>query len=398
MREKRTNWGPWVLGGGLATLMVGCGPPMNQPTPAEGGTPAAAPVQVAEKLSNEPFVPASPVGIEVTEANIPKDNPITPAKVELGKLLYFDPRLSKDGTISCATCHNPTMGWGDAAPVSTGIRGQLGGRSAPTVMNRVLGTEQFWDGRAASLEEQAVGPIANPIEMGFTVAEAAERLAKIPGYARRFQEVFGGPPNEERIGKAIATFERTILVGGAPNDYYEAAEHYIGTEPFEDDTEEDLRERAEALEGWKNHPMSASALRGRTLYFGKANCSRCHVGPNLTDEQYHNIGVGMDKPDFDKGREAHTGKVEDRGAFRTPTLRNISDTAPYMHDGSQANLEVVVDFYDQGGHKNEWLSAKMEPLNLTAEEKTDLVAFLREGLQGTVTHVEVPELPQEAGE
>jgi cytochrome c peroxidase len=355
-------------------------------------------VASAARFSHQAYLPESPVGIEVEVSNIPADNPMTRAKVELGKLLYFDPRLSRDGTISCATCHHPRTGWTDAAPVSTGIRGQLGGRSAPTVMNRVLGTEQFWDGRAASLEEQAVGPIGNPIEMGFTVEEAAVRLAKIPGYAERFQAVFQGPPNKERIGKAIATFERTVLVGGAPNDYFEAAESFIGSKPHEDDTAEDLRERSEALEGWKKNPMSASAMQGRGIYFGKGKCSLCHVGPNLTDEQYHNIGVGMDRQDFDKGREVHTGLEKDRGAFRTPTLRNISDTAPYMHDGSQPNLEVVVDFYNQGGHKNPWLSPRMQPLGLSSQEKKDLVAFLREGLQGTVTHVEVPALPSEAGE
>lgn len=338
-------------------------------------------------------LPPAPAGIEVGQDLIPADNPLTPAKVHLGKQLYFDPRLSRDGTVSCASCHHPDKGFGDAAPVSTGIDGQKGGRSAPTVMNRVLAPVQFWDGRAASLEEQALGPIGNPIEMGFSPEEAAARLATIPGYATQFQAVFGGPVTPGRIAKAIASYERTVMAGGAPHDYHDAAAPYLDSEPDPDEEPEDRVYREKVLREWREHPMSAAALRGKQVYFQKGKCSLCHVGPNLADEQYHNLGVGMAAADPDLGRYVVTKKEADKGAFKTPTLRNIADTAPYMHDGSQKTLEEVVEFYDQGGHANPWLSPRIQKLGLTAAEKADLVAFLREGLQGVVTGKGEPELP-----
>ncbi len=326
---------------------------------------------------------------EDLSAYIPADNPLTPAKVELGRQLYFDKRLSRDGSVSCASCHDPARGWADGSAVSTGIDGQLGGRSAPTVINHLFGKTQFWDGRAASLEEQALGPIANPVEMGFSVEEAVERLRGIEGYQLQFEAVFKGPATAESLGRAIAAFERTILSGGNKNDYYEAAERFFD---WDEEGEEDAEVRRianRALDLEAQHRMSLSAERGRALYYGKANCSACHVGADLTDELFHNIGVEPQDP----GRSAVTGLERDLGAFKTPTLRNIALTAPYMHDGSLKTLVEVVEHYNRGGVANEHLSDKIFPLKLSAQEVQDLARFMEEALTGTITEVEVPRLP-----
>ena len=350
--------------------------------------------RLAEPGAHVAFVPEAPLGLTTKLATvIPADNPLTPAKVELGRQLYFDKRLSRDATVSCATCHDPARGWTDCAGVSTGIQGQKGGRSAPTVINRILGRSQFWDGRAATLEEQAVGPIGNPIEMGFTADDAAQLLNTVPGYRMQFEKVFGGPATSERIGKALAAFERTILSGANKNDYYEAAKPLFDWDPAD---EKDLAFKAKAekvLEAEREHRMSAAAERGRELYFGKASCSLCHVGEDLTDEQFHNLGLGFDKPKPDLGRFDKTKLEADKGAFRTPSLRNIMLTAPYMHDGSLRTLREVVEHYDKGGIANPWLSNKMVPLKLTEQEKQDLVRFMEEALTGSITEVEIPRLP-----
>jgi len=343
--------------------------------------------------AHEAFVPEAPLGVMSDLAErIPADNPLTRAKVELGRQLYFDKRLSRDGTVSCATCHDPAKGWTDNLPVSTGIQGLHGGRSAPTVMNRLLGKTQFWDGRAATLEEQAVGPIANPVEMGFTSAEAASRLEGIEGYAIQFDAVFGGGPTPERIGKAIAAFERTILVGANKNDYYELALPWFDFDPEGEDAET-VAEWNRVLDLEATHRMSPAAERGREVFFRQGRCAVCHVGEDLTDEQFHNLGIGMDAEAPDLGRFEETGDPADTGAFKTPSLRNVVLTAPYMHDGSLATLMNVVDHYVKGGTPNEHLSPKMLPLDLTEQQRQDLVRFMEEALTGPVTEVEVPRLP-----
>jgi len=347
--------------------------------------------RLAAPDAHKPFVPERPLGITADLASlIPADNPLTPAKVDLGQQLYFDKRLSRDGGTSCATCHDPAKGWTDTAPVSTGIGGQTGGRSAPTVVNRILGATQFWDGRAASLEEQAVGPIANPIEMGFTHEEAVARVNAIPGYALQFEAVFGGPATIDGIGKAIAAFERTILSGASKNDYFEQALPFFEYEPDEDEDPAFLARMEQVLLLEETHRMSLQAERGRELFFGEAGCSACHVGQDLTDELFHNIGIGTG---VDAGRVAVTGDEKDTGAFKTPSLRNIVLTAPYMHDGSLETLMDVVRHYNLGGDGNAHLSDKVFALNLTEQEMQDLVRFMEEALTGTVTEVEVPDLP-----
>jgi cytochrome c peroxidase len=337
------------------------------------------------------FVPERPLGITDDLADhIPADNLLTPAKVDLGRQLFFDRRLSRDGSVSCATCHDPAKGWADAAPVSTGLGGQTGGRSAPTVVNRMLGATQFWDGRAASLEEQAVGPIANPIEMGFTHEDAVARVSAIPGYAMQFQAVFGGRVDIDRIGMAIAAFERTILSGANKNDYFERALPLFEYEPDEDEDPEFLARVERILMLEETHRMSLQAENGRGLFFGKAGCSACHVGQDLTDELFHNIGIATG---VDLGRAAVSGEGSHTGAFKTPSLRNILHTAPYMHDGSKATLMDVVRHYNLGGDGNAHLSDKVFPLGLTEQEMQDLVRFMEEALTGHVTEVEVPRLP-----
>ncbi|QDU39452.1 Cytochrome c551 peroxidase precursor [Maioricimonas rarisocia] len=308
---------------------------------------------------------AEPLGLKTVRH--PKDNAPTPEKIQLGKQLYFDPRLSRDSTISCASCHDPQKGFSNGEQFATGVRGQVGGRNSPTVINAAFNRFQFWDGRAGSLEEQALGPIQNPIEMDMTLDEVVERLNAIEGYRRQFQKVFGSDVTPENIGRAIAAYERTILSGDAPYDRYK------------DGDESALSEAAE---------------RGMKLFFGKANCSACHAGANFTDNAFHNIGVGMDRDEPDHGRFSISSLGGDTGSFKTPTLREIARTGPYMHDGSLKTLEEVVAYYSRGGNPNPYLDEELFPLNLTAEQQQDLVTFLKEGLSSeNYPNHQPPELP-----
>jgi cytochrome c peroxidase len=299
--------------------------------------------------------PQSPLGLP--PIFWPDENPFTPQKAELGKLLFFDKRLSSDGTISCATCHAPSMAFTDRAPVSTGLKSQQGGRNAPTVINRAFSTLQFWDGRASSLEDQAKGPLANPIEMtlddhpDIAHHHVVERLQAVPGYVKRFEQAFGKTDFAiDQVAKAIATFERTVLSANSPYDRYQAGDQ---------------------------NAMTAEQVRGMNIFFKKAACDSCHLGFNFTDGSYMNVGIGMDKPKPDFGRFLVTQKEEDKGAFKTPTLREIEHTFPYMHDGSLKTLEEVVEHYDKGGIPNPNLSPRMKLLHLTGQEKKELVSFLK---------------------
>lgn len=328
----------------------------------------AVPLRAADDFGGSDYPYKLPLGLK-SAPDVPSANPLTDAKVALGKLLYFDKRISGDGTVSCATCHDPQRGWTDRSPVSTGIRGQKGGRSAPTVLNAAYMEVQFWDGRAKSLEEQAKGPVQNPIEMGSTHPETVKRIAAVKGYRPLFKAAFGDETVDiERVAQAIASFERTILTGNAPYDRY--------------------------LAGYKT-AMSASAVRGQALFNDstKANCAICHDGFNFSDSDFHNLGVGMKAKTPDLGRYEVTKAEKDKGAFKTPTLRNLADTAPYMHDGSEKTLREVVEFYNRGGEKNAWLDGRIHPLGLTAKEIDDVVAFL-DALNGDKVLVAEPKLPE----
>jgi len=329
-----------------------------------------------------------PLGIprDIWEIFVPPDNPITPEKVELGRKLYFDKRLSVDNTVSCATCHDPKFAFTDGKKVSEGVKGQKGARNAPTVLNAMFYEEQFWDGRAKTLEEQAKQPIINPIEMGMPDHDAVvKKLKGIPEYVDAFKKVFGGEITIDRIAQAIAAFERTLLTGNSPFDRFIAGDQ---------------------------NAISESAKRGWQLFQGKARCITCHEfnrsNPFFTDNKYHNIGVAMNQEGFaelarkaellvkegkldqrkldelalnpaysELGRFLVTFNPKDIGAFKTPTLRNVELTAPYMHDGSEATLLDVIEFYNRGGNENPNLSGEMRPLNLTDQEKQDLVEFLK---------------------
>jgi cytochrome c peroxidase len=342
-----------------------------------------------------------PLGLDLGQAQIKglEKNPLTRAKVELGRQLYFDTRLSKDNTVSCASCHHPQEGFSRHTNTGVGIKGQKGGRNSPVSYNRILSDLQFWDGRAGSLEDQAIGPIQNPIEMGNTHEAAVKTISAIPGYALQFDSIFPGEGvTIGNVGKAIAAFERVLVTGPAPYDYQESFGKYAAMEAedlaelLEDDAQKTRYENLKTMV--ESNPMSESALRGMALFFSKeVGCSNCHVGANLADEQYHNLGVGMAGKEPDLGRYTQTKLEKDKGAFKTPTIRNVVFSAPYMHDGSLQSLEDVVEHYNKGGDRNPWLSTKMTPLKLTPQQKVDLVEFMR-ACTGTFPHVSSARLPQ----
>jgi cytochrome c peroxidase len=369
------------------------------------GIPGDGPLSVAEirawldrPENHETLEVTLPFGLSL--GRIPKGvleaNPFTRAKIELGRQLYFDPRLSVDGSVSCASCHAPDEGYARHTRFGVGINKQEGNRNSPVSYNRILSTAQFWDGRAASLEEQAVGPIANPIEMGNTHEQVVETLKKVEGYRIQFDRIFGGEGlTIGNVGKAIAAFERTIVTGPTPADYYERLVPYrrFTKEDFDDDPDLKKEYDAKVAES-QAHPISESAIRGRDLFFAeRINCAQCHVGANFADELYHNLGVGMDQPEPDLGRYAVTKEDKDRGAFKTPTIRNVALTAPYMHDGSQKTLLEVVEHYNKGGDPNPYLSKRIVKLNLTDQEKQDLVAYM-EACTGEFPKVQTGRLPE----
>ena len=305
-----------------------------------------------------------PLGLE-PDFFVPLDNLMTEKKVLLGEQLFFDKQLSKDHSVSCATCHDPAHGFSDGKAVGEGVFARKGTRNVPSIVNRLFGKTEFWDGRSETLESQAVGPLLNPNEMAMDEVLLVKRLKADMEYQILFQDVFNAPPTLKRVGQAIAAFERTLLSGSTPFDRYE-------------------------WEGEKN-ALSESAKRGLTLFRGKARCSMCHIGTNFTDEKFHNIGAGKEDGQKDPGRAEVTKDSADFGKFKTPTLRNIALTAPYMHDGSLETLGEVISFYDGGGRPNPNLDKEIKPLKLTDEEKADLLEFL-ENLTGPVISVNVEEL------
>jgi cytochrome c peroxidase len=328
----------------------------------------------------------APPGVDpvVWKLLVPEDNAPTAERIALGRKLYFDPRLSSDGTVACATCHDVGRGFTDRRPLAEGVGDQIGRRNSPTTMNAMLLGSQFWDGRAVNLEAQAVLPIVNPIEMGQKDGEAAVKaIAGDAEYERMFQAAYGRAPSYEDIGRALASFERTLVFLDAPFD------RFLGGDAA---------------------AITAGAQRGWALFNGKARCVTCHpinaANPLGTDDRFHNIGVSARHQDFDTlvvkalallekdptlkgidelalesdaselGRFLVSRNQADIGAFRSQQIRNVGITAPYMHDGSLSTLWDVMDHYNKGGEANRFLDGGMEPLALSEEELADMVEFL----------------------
>ena len=295
---------------------------------------------------------------------VPATNKMTPARVELGKMLFFDPRLSGSKWISCATCHNPAMGWSDGLPTAIGSGMNSLKRATPSIVNSAFNELQMWDGRFHSLEEQVLSPMQAPGEMNGNMDEILSHLNSLPGYVQAFDRAYPGEGvSKNTVAKALASFERTIISKGAPFDAW--------------------------VHG-KTNAIGPSAQRGFALFTGKADCAACHSGPNFTDEGFHNIGLNSGD---DVGRFAKQPIKISKGAFKTPTLRDIALTAPYMHNGEYRTLEEVVDHYDRGGDNKDNLDPSIKPLGLSPREKADLVEFLRT-LSGKQVAITVPRLPQ----
>ena len=282
-----------------------------------------------------------PLGLDLY-IPVPEDNPLTEQRIEVGRRLFHDRRLSRNQSLACASCHDPKRAFSTARPLSVGVFGRQGRRNVPTLINRGYGKAFFWDGRVATLEEQVLKPIQDPYEMDMTLAEATARV--------------GLPPDD--ISRALASYVRSILSGDAPFDRFVNGDR---------------------------RALSVKQQRGLVIFRTKANCIACHVGPNFSDERLHNTGIAW-RPSggpgaagrfLDDGHFAVSGKEDDRGRFKTPTLREVERSSPYMHDGSKATLEDVVNFYDDGGRPNPNLDIEIRPLGLTGEEKKALVSFLR---------------------
>ena len=291
-----------------------------------------------------------PLGLDLY-LPIPEDNALTAAKVRLGRDLFRNAILSRDRTLACASCHDPRRAFTDGRSLAVGVEGKVGTRNAPTLINRAYGRSQFWDGRAHSLEQQVLEPIENPRELGAGVDTAVRRLVSSPLYRLRFRVAFGRDVNAQDLARALASYVRTILAGDSPFDRY--------------------------ANGIAN-ALSDEARSGLEIFRGKAGCSTCHSGPTMSDERFHNTGVAWQGGEWkDLGRFLVTGAAQDRGAFKTPTLREVDRTAPYMHDGSLSTLDAVIDYYDRGGNPAPSRDADLKPLGLTADEKRQLIAFLR---------------------
>jgi len=341
---------------GVAALIGACAPPPEEaPEPAAETTPAAS-----------SDVPTPPVAFGVVP--VPADNPITPEKVALGRQLYYDNRLSADDSRSCYSCHVCENGLTDGKPVAEGALGKKLTRSSPSLWNIAYHTEFYWDGRSPSLEKQALAAWTGA-NMGANADETAAKINAIEGYRSQFQQVFASDATPDNIVQAIASYERTYL--------------------FCSDTPYDR---------WQTGDQSAvsdAAKRGAELFVAKAGCGNCHSGSLFTDLKYHNVGTGLDKPEPDLGRHRVTNADADKGAFKTPSLRDITKSAPYFHDGSVATLKEAVDLMVSGGIDNPNIDrVNLKPTNLTEEEKADLIEFLK--ALDCPCPLEAPSLPQSA--
>jgi cytochrome c peroxidase len=337
------------------------------------GLVAGCASDTAPKPAAEPAPAATSM---LPDMDVPTDNPITPEKIELGKQLFFDTRISDNGEFSCENCHLPEMGWGDGLALSINAAGNTNTRHSPTLYNVGYYSEFYWDGRMPTLEDQVLAAWRG--QAGATPDMIAERLAGIPGYAEQFQSAMGTGVTADAIVDALSTFIRSLEADGSPWDQYELGD---------------------------TTAVSADAIAGFDVFSldDKANCTLCHLPPLYTDTLFHNIGVGFDSDTPDLGRGAFLARQEPpaedaaefNGAFKTPTLRNVTLHAPYFHDGSAATLEEAVDYVLSGGHANEWLDERMQPRTITDEEKAQLMEFLR-ALTSDTGDFERPELPPDA--
>jgi cytochrome c peroxidase len=359
----------------------------NLETMLEAQAPHAPPIRAAGPLAYPKSLKQVGLPVAATRAAVPADNPQTPEKIALGEKLFFDGRLSVDGTIACSTCHDPALAFTDGRVVSIGVKGRAGQRNSPTILNALYNNTQFWDGRAKTLEDQAALPIMNPSEMGQPSLDAAvSQIAAVPEYEQAFRRVFGRPINGTDLVRAIASYERTQFAFDAPFDHF--------------------------IAGDKN-AIGDSAKRGWQLFNTKARCNKCHALTDqkrdptfFIDKDFHNIGIGIIRHnvvalackaeqeidsgkviDVDQaaiqgetsvvGRFLVTKQEKDIASFKTPSLRNVLITAPYFHDGSQSTLWDALDHYNKGdGLQNPWLDGDMQPLALTESEIDDVVAFL----------------------
>lgn len=332
---------------GALLLLAGCHKSVTTPTPDVSNRPVGQAIAIAVPLG----LPALPV---------PRDNPPTAAAVALGRQLFYDKRLSVDNTLACSSCHNPQYSFTDGVSLARGVGGATGVRNSPTVLNAAYQPFQFWDGRAISLEQQAASPIADPLEMGRAHDSSVAGIAKDAAYRAQFKQTFGSDDvTIGRVEAALASFERTLLSGDSAFDRYQF--------------------------GGDKHALNAAQVRGLAAYLDplRGNCAACHtIGEHtalFTDGKFHNIGAGVtgDGGFSDEGRYHETKNVTDTGAFKTSTLRNIAETAPYMHDGSLKTLKAVVDFYAGGGNSNPYLDKEMKSIHLNGQERSDLVEFLK---------------------
>jgi cytochrome c peroxidase len=370
-----------VIVAGIAPLILGCGRSAEKVSPKGPPNPETGPLAQPKSLQQVG------VPVELTREAIPPDNPQTPEKISLGQRLFFERRLSVDGTVSCSTCHDPQFAFTDRKPLSVGIKGRVGQRNAPTILNALYNKTQFWDGRVNTLEEQAANPIVNAFEMGDPNLDAAvAQIASVEEYQQAFQRVFGGAPNGLDLLRAIASYERTQLSFDSPFDHFIAGD---------------------------TNAIDASAKRGWELFNTQARCIKCHALTEtqrdvtvFTDNDFHNIGIGIirhnvvalarqaeqliksgDTAGIDRaaiqtdmsalGRFLITKKEKDTASFKTPDIRNVLLTGPYFHDGSQATLWDVIDHYNKGdGLQNPFLDEDIQPLALTETDIDDLVAFM----------------------
>jgi len=345
LMPKKARLGLAVICGGIAiALIFGSGFPAS----AGGGE----------------FPPPPPLGLD--EVPVPENNPMTPEKVALGRRLFFEKRLSRDATVACASCHMPRRGFSNGRQYGIGIGGRIGLRNAPTIINAAYNDTLFWDGRAKSLEEQAKGPIQHPAEMGANEIHISKTLGTLPFYRESFRRAFGSEKiTLDRVVKAIATFERTILSGNSLFDRW-----FFGSD---------------------KSALTPAAVRGFKLFRGKGNCVKCHLVDSFsapfTDQKFHNLGVGFDSRPPHPGREKITRRAQDKGKFKTPTLRDITKSMPYMHDGSIKTLEEVIDYYDRGGLANPNIDPDMKPLKFLKSEKSDLLEFLK-SLDGSPSKIQ----------